>query len=162
MSLFKIIRCTSQQEREFHEIRMAANPGMRTLAESILHDMSVLDGKSAALLTFISVVLAALIFALDAVEPQTPHFKFIQLGLYVLMFLFALAATIDIRCLYTMGREDFDLHPTVANFEAKMLEEISLRRRRYRIALLIVESGVGLLLGFFVIWLLMTYSGNKI
>ena len=162
MSIFKTIRGTLQQEREFHEIRIAANPGMRTLTESIMHDMSVLDGKSAALLTFISVVLAALIFALGAIDPKTPHFKFIELGLYILMFSFALAATIDIRCLHTMGRENFDLQPSVADSEAKMLKEILLRRKRYRLALLIVEAGVGLLLGFFVIWLMTTYSGSKI
>ncbi len=53
-------RITPEQERMFHAVRVKASPGLNAISESVIHDMAVLDSKSAALLTFISVVIAGL------------------------------------------------------------------------------------------------------
>ena len=100
MRIIKILSYTPDREREFHNLRIASNSGLSTLGESILHDMGMLDGKSAALLTFISVVLAALTFGLTVVEGKTILAEIVRLGFYAFMAAFALGAAINIRCVH--------------------------------------------------------------
>ena len=47
---------------------MSASPELKSLAECIVRGMAILDSKNETLLTFISVVIAALIFAYTAVD----------------------------------------------------------------------------------------------
>ena len=157
MKLIKILKYTPEKEREFHDLRIASKSGLSTIGESILHDMGMLDGKSAALLTFISVVLAALTFGLTVVEGKTLLAEIVRLGFYAFMATFALAAAIDIRCVYTLGRDDFPQNPTDADYAAVLLSEITIRRRRYSLALQIVRTGGTLLLLFLLGWLVLSF-----
>ena len=156
MGLFSYIRNTSEEERSFHELRIAYTPGMTAISESVLHDMSVLDSKSAALLTFISVVLAALIFALGMIDGELPYAPVLRGILYAFMISFAVAAWIDLRCLYTMGRQSFPSNVTSVDYEASIINEIALRKRRYRMSLFLVEAGVVALLAFMIFWYLLS------
>ena len=157
MKLIKILRYSPAREKEFHELRMASNSGFSTLGESILHDMSVLDGKSSALLTFISVVLATLIFALSAIDGKTLLDEIIRFGFYVFMVAFSIAGAINIRCVYSLGRDDFPENATSNDYEQVMLSEITIRRRKYTLALQIVRTGGSLLAVFLLAWLLLSY-----
>lgn len=74
-------------------------------------------------------------------------------GFFAFMALFAIAAAIDIRCVYTMGRDDFTEKLTKDEFENVMLHEITLRRGRYSFALQIVRTGGTLLFLFLFGWL---------
>jgi len=130
---------------------------MNAISESVLHDMAVLDSKSAALLTFISVVIAGLIFSLNVLDSQAPYVHLIRAGIFGFMALFAFAAWIDLRCLYTLGPSKF---PSTANgddFERISLWEISRRRNKYMLALYISETGFLLLLPFALIWGLLAF-----
>lgn len=64
---------TSESERNYHLLRISASQSINSITDSVLHDMGVLDSKSAALLQFISVVLAALTFALGLVDATAPY-----------------------------------------------------------------------------------------
>ena len=71
---------TPDQERMFHVLRVKANPGVNAISESVIYDMAGLDGKSAALLTFISVAIAGLIFSLGLVDGRAPDARLIRGG----------------------------------------------------------------------------------
>ena len=150
---------TPEQEYLFHSIRLEAAPGMRAISESVLHDMAVLDSKSAALLTFISVVLAGLIFSLQLVESQAPYAHLIRGGIFVFMSLFAYAAWIDLRCLYTLGPSSFSPQSNAADFERVSIAEIAKRRNKYQFALYISETSFLLLVPFALIWMLVSARG---
>ena len=87
--------------------------------------MSALDGKSSALLTFISVVLATLIFALSAIDGKTLLDEIIRFGFYASMATFAIAGAINIRCVYSLGRDDFPENATAIDYEMVILREIT-------------------------------------
>ena len=65
---YQFLMKTADHEREFFQIRMSASPELKSLAECIVRGMAILDSKNETLLTFISVVIAALIFAYTAVD----------------------------------------------------------------------------------------------
>jgi hypothetical protein len=148
---------TPEQERFFHEIRVDSNPGMKAICESVLHDMAILDSKSAALLTFISVVIAGLIFSLGLVDAQAPFVHFIRGGIFGFMALFAFAAWIDLRCLYTLGPSQFPSDAKGDDFERISLLELSRRRNKYMLALYISETGFLLILPFALVWGLLAF-----
>lgn len=157
MKLTKTLRYTPAREKEFHELRMTSSSGFSTLGESILHDMSALDGKSSALLTFISVVLVTLIFALSAIDGKTLLDEIIRFGFYASMATFAIAGAINIRCVYSLGRDDFPENATAIDYEMVILQEITIRRQRYTLALQIVRTGGSLLALFLLAWFVLNY-----
>jgi hypothetical protein len=128
-----------ERERAFHNVRISSSESVKTIVDSVMHDMAVLDSKSAALLQFISVVLAALTFALGLVDESAPFSHVLRGGLFLFMGVFGVAAWIDLRCLRSLGpSRAYHVQPG-AEFDNVMLTEISQRRRMYQLALRITE-----------------------
>lgn len=162
MSLHGFFRDSREHERAFHQVRIAASQSVQTIVDSVLHDMAVLDSKSAALLQFISVVLAALTFALGLVDEQAPLAHLVRAGIFSFMSVFGVAAWIDLRCLRSLGPSRASQTPSSADFENEMLTEISRRRDNYRLALRITEVTFTLLALFILLWVLLARSGRLI
>jgi len=116
--------------------------------------MGVLDAKSAARLTFISVVIAGLIFPLGLVDDHLRQARLLRGGIFVCMALFAYAAWIDLRCLYTLGPTAFTAKSSGDHFERISLLELTKRRNKYRFALFLCEAGFVLLVPFLALWIL--------
>jgi hypothetical protein len=148
---------TPDQERMFHLVRVKASPGMNAISDSVIHDMSVLDSKSAALLTFISVAIAGLIFSLGLIDGAAPDARFIRGGVFAFMALFASAAWVDLRCLHTLGPTSVPAEANGDDFERICIAELSRRRNKYSFALFICELSFLLLIVFLLVWLLIAY-----
>lgn len=148
---------TPEQERIFHAVRVQASPGLNAISDSVIHDMAVLDSKSAALLTFISVVIAGLIFSLGLVDGHAPDARLIRAGIFVFLSLFIYAAWIDLRCLHTLGPTNLGANCDGDKFESICIAEISKRRSKYSLALFICETSFVVLIVFLLMWLLVVY-----
>lgn len=129
---------------------------MRTIGDSVLYDMSVLDSKSAALLQFISIILVALTFALSFVDAAAAYAHWIRAGVFFFMACFAFAAWVDLRCLWSMSPTRVVLLSSEAEYEDVILQEIAQRREKYFISLRITEATFILLIPFIVLWVLVT------
>ncbi|WP_036280987.1 hypothetical protein [Methylocystis sp. ATCC 49242] len=143
----------TQNERKYHAIRNEGSAGLKTLIDSVLHDMSVIDSKSADLLQFISVMLAALTFSLGLIDEGTPYGHYIKVAIFAFMAAFASAAWIDLRCLNMMGPDAEIGAKTIAEFENDLLMEISKRRNTYLLSLHITKVAFSLLLPLVMIWI---------
>lgn len=159
MNFHGFFRDSREHERAFHKIRIASSQSVQTISDSVLHDMAVLDSKSAALLQFISVVLAALTFSLGLIDGAAPFAHVIRAGVFLFMAAFGLAAWIDLRCLRSMGPARMIYMQSTAEFENEMLTEISQRRDKYLLALRITETTFILLALFAVLWLVLAARG---
>ncbi|ARN80296.1 hypothetical protein [Methylocystis bryophila] len=148
---------TPEQERRYHVVRVKASPGMNAISESVVYDMSVLDSKSAALLTFISVAIAGLIFSLGLVDGQAPDARLIRGGIFVFLALFVYAAWIDLRCLHIIGPKILSAESDGDDYESISIAELSRRRNKYSLALFLCETGFMLLGPFLMLWILVTY-----
>jgi hypothetical protein len=148
---------TPEQERMFHTVRVKASPGLNAISESVVYDMAVLDSKSAALLTFISLVIAGLIFSLGLVDGRAPDARLIRGGIFVFLALFIYAAWIDLRCLHTLGPTSLNAECDGDDFERICIAELSRRRSKYAVALYICEMSFLLLIPFLATWVLVTY-----
>jgi hypothetical protein len=142
-----------EKERAFHEMRISASQNVRTIGDSVLYDMGVLDSKSSALLQFISVVLVALTFALGFVDGGADYAHWIRAGVFCFMASFALAAWVDLRCLRSMSPERVISLNTATDYENEILHEIAQRREKYVIALRITEATFILLIPFILLWI---------
>lgn len=145
----------SEYERGYHLLRISASQNINSITDSVLHDMAVLDSKSAALLQFISVVLAALTFALGLVDSSAPYAHYVRAAILIFIAFFGSAAWIDLRCLYAMGVADFTMSESVAAYEATLMGEIAKRRQHYERALHITQTSFVLLMPFLLAWLLL-------
>lgn len=145
-----------ETERAYHQMRIASSQNMRTIGDSVLYDMAVLDSKSSALLQFISVVLVALTFALGFVDGAAPFAHWIRVDVFPFMTSFSLAAWVDLRCLNSMSPTRVISLASEAEYEDVILQEISQRREKYVIALRITEATFILLIPFILLWILMT------
>jgi hypothetical protein len=145
----------SRFERSYHQLRISASHNINNITDSVLNDMNVLISKSAALLQFISVVLAALTFALGLVDLSAPYAHYVQAAIFIYIACFSTAAWIDLRCLYSMGARDFDVYGSVEDYEAALLTEIAKRRENYEISLRLARNGFFLLMPFLLIWILL-------
>jgi len=148
---------TPEQERMFPAIRVKASPGLNAISDSVIHDMAVLDSKSAALLTFVSVAITGLIFSLGLVDGRTPDARFIRGCIFVFLALFIYAAWIDLRCLHTLGPTSLDTKCDGDDFERICIAELSRRRSKYSVALFICEASFVLLIPFVAMWVLVAY-----
>lgn len=146
---------TSAFERNYHQLRISASQNINSITDSVLHDMSVLDSKSAALLQFISVVLAALTFALGLVDATAVYAHYIRAGIILYIACFGSAAWIDLRCLYAMSTSNFVMRESVPDYEATLMSEIAKRRQNYERALHIAQTSFILLMPFLLLWLLL-------
>lgn len=147
---------TTESERTMHTLRVAASHSIPTISDSVMHDMGVLDSKSSALLTFISVVLASLTFSLGLFDGGEPFTHVIRTGIFFFMAVFGFAAWIDLRCLRTIGPAHFINMETTSELENVMLSEISQRRAKYLLSLKITEISFILLALFVLSWLLLS------
>ncbi|MEK4035074.1 hypothetical protein WOC76_08330 [Methylocystis sp. IM3] len=154
MNIHAPFRDDREHERTFHKMRIAVSGGALSISDSILHDMATLDSKSAALLQFISVVLAALTFSLGLVDGGAPYAHVIRVAIFGFMGVFGFAAWVDLRCLKVLGPARTLGVSSSDEFENLMLTEISERRERYFLSLRITESAFILLAVFTVLWLL--------
>ena len=153
---------TSKSERNYHLLRISASQSINSITDSVLHDMGVLDSKSAALLQFISVVLAALTFALGLVDASAPYAHYIRVAIVLYIAAFASAAWIDLRCLYAMGVGSFLQHESVTDYETALLSEIAKRRQNYERALHITQNSFILLMPFLLLWLLLAMRTSSV
>jgi len=158
MSMEVFFRDKQSDERTFHEVRIASSQSVTTIVDSILHDMAVLDSKSAALLQFISVVLAALTFGLGIVDQSAAFAHILRAGIFTFMVVFGLAAWIDLGCLRSMGPSRVIHLRSHDEFESEMLLEIATRREKYLLALRITEVTFSLLAAFVTLWFLVTHG----
>jgi len=156
MSLGESLGDDRERERAFHNLRIASCRNVQTIIDSVLHDMAVLDAKSAALLQFISVVLAALTFTLGFLNEAAPYAHFTRGGIFLFMGIFGLAAWLDLRCLRSLGPSSAVHVQSNASFENEMLSEISRRRESYRLALRITEITFSLLAVVIIVQLVVT------
>lgn len=148
-------------ERSYHQLRIAASQNINNLTDSVLNDMNVLISKSASLLQFISVVLAALTFSLGLVDLSAPYAHYVQAAIFIYIACFSTAAWIDLRCLYSMGARDFDVRGSVEDYEAALLTEIAKRRKNYEISLSLARNGFFLLMPFLLIWILLAAQASS-
>lgn len=141
---------TLEIERNFHQTRIAACGTLQTIGDSVFHEMAVLDAKSATLLEFISIVIAALTFSLGVVDGASPYAVYVKAAIFVFIGVFGLAAWIDLRCLSaispTINRQDKD------ELEKTLLIEICKRRGRYNFSLAIAKTAFVLLMFAVVVW----------
>jgi len=151
---------TVQYERSYHLLRVSSSQNINNITDSVLNDMNVLISKSAALLQFISVVLAALTFSLSLVDASASYAHYVRAAILIYIACFATAAWIDLRCLYSMGAKNFDVRGSVADYESALLTEIAKRRRHYEISLVISRNGFFLLMPFLLIWILLASQAS--
>ncbi len=139
--------------RLFHERRAARAGDDQILFDSIRSDMHTLDAKSTGLITFISLVLAALSFALNLVDRNMGYSTLIQGGLITFIVTFALAAWFSLRCLemigppFTKAKDD-----QVAN-EQEAITEVAVRRFNYFVSLRITRAAFTMLVPFILAWI---------
>jgi hypothetical protein len=157
MKFWAKFETTPQEERMFHAIRVKASPSLNAISDSVIHDMAVLDSKSAALLSFISLVIAGLIFALGLVDGRAPDARLIRGTIFMFLSLFIYAAWIDLRCLHTLGPTNLSPNCDGDEFERICIVELSRRRIKYAFALFICETSFVLLIFFVILWVLVTF-----
>ena len=146
---------TSDSERIFHLLRISASQNINSITDSVLHDMSALDSKSAALLQFISVALATLTFALGLVDATAAYAQYVRAGLILFIACFGSAAWINLRCLYTLNAPNFIRSESVPDYESTLMNEMGKRRQNYERALHITETSFMLLMPFLLLGLLL-------
>ena len=153
---------TVQYERSYHLLRVSSSQNINNITDSVLNDMNVLISKSAALLQFISVVLAALTFSLSLVDASASYAHYVRAAILIYIAFFATAAWIDLRCLYSMGAKNFDVRGSATDYESALLTEIAKRRRHYEISLVIARNGFFLLMPFLLIWILLAAQTSSL
>jgi hypothetical protein len=152
----------SELERGYHLLRISASQNINSIADSVLHDMAVLDSKSAALLQFISVVLAALTFGLGLVDASASYAHYIRAAILVFIACFAIAAWIDMRCLFVMSPGDFIQCGSVPDYETALLAEIAKRHQHYRRSLHLALNSFILLMPFLMIWIMLAVRASSL
>ncbi|WP_363349597.1 hypothetical protein [Methylocystis echinoides] len=162
MNIPRPYRDSRDDERAFHKIRIASSGSAQTISDSVLHDMATLDSKSAALLQFISVVLAALTFSLGLVDGGAPYAHVIRAGVFAFMGVFGFAAWADLRCLKSIGPARLIYMQSAEEFENAMLTEISERRDKYLLSLRVTEIAFMLLALFILLWVLFAARAHSI
>jgi hypothetical protein len=138
--------------RSYHELRASATGESQTLLLSIMNDMHTLDAKSTGLITFISLIIAALTFALSLVDQHREWAHGIKAGLIFFIAIFALAAWFSLRCLemsgppFTQSCADTEIHVQ------QSFAEIATRRYNYFVSLRITRAAFILLVPFVITW----------
>lgn len=139
--------------RVYYEIRAARTGDDHTFLLRLLDDMHTLDAKSTGLITFISVALAALIFALSIVDATMEHATVIKTGLVCFMGIFALAAWFSLRCLEISGPPFTDVLSDVEAQKDQSITELAVRRYNYFVALRLTRYAFAFLVLFVLFWL---------
>jgi|GEM_PF-1442820 len=116
-------RINAAEEANFHSRRATIRDDIRL---SILHDMEIIDSKSSALLTHISILLVVLLFLFDEKNHIILNiFVFFELTIYILM------AALLLRCVEIMGPPFRQFSNEKKLNESMYYEEIAFRRAIY-------------------------------
>lgn len=139
--------------RLFHEQRAARAGDDQILFDSIRSDMHTLDAKSTGLITFISLVLAALTFALNLVDRNLDYSTLIKGALIAFIATFALAAWFSLRCLEMIGPPFTKATGDPMANEQEAITEVAARRFNYFLSLRITRAAFTMLVPFVFAWI---------
>jgi hypothetical protein len=139
--------------RLFHEQRPARAGDDQNLFDSIRSDMHTLDAKSTGLITFISLVLAALTFALNLVDRNMDYSTLIKGGLIAFIATFSLAAWFSLRCLEMTGPPFTKPAGDPMANEQEAIAEVAVRRFNYFLSLRITRGAFTMLVPFIFAWI---------
>ncbi|MEO0702856.1 MAG: hypothetical protein AAFY80_12000 [Pseudomonadota bacterium] len=116
-----------QKEHDFHAFRIdAMSKANKSKVESVLIDMANIDTKSTALLTHISVIIAALVFSLGEVSEG-----WLRFAIGVELFCYVVVAFFNLRCLNIMGPPHMFFFDDAETYENSIATECLLRRSIY-------------------------------
>lgn len=137
----------------YYELRALRAKQDERLFDYLLSDMHTLDAKSTGLITFISLALAALTFALSLVNETMEDAQIIKTGIISFIGIFSLAAWFSLRCLEISGPPFTKIHQDLETQKEQSITEIAVRRYNYYIALRITRYAFSILFVFVFIWI---------
>jgi hypothetical protein len=142
-----------QKVREYHEFRSMLGADTKSFFESVFEDMHALNAKSAGLITFITLVLAALTFALGLVDHRLEHRELIRVGIIGFIAIFFLAAWFCLRCLEITGPPATEVPRDPEEHIQIAINQLAARRYNYVLSLKITRGAFTMLVPFFIVWL---------
>ena len=123
-----LLSINEKEEREFADIRKNI-----THINHILHDMVIIDTKSSALLTHVSVMLAVVIGMLFTLIGPKESGSILAYMLKIEMVAYAVVAMVLLRCLDIMGPPFRRLKKGMQEVDAQYHREIVIRRAIYQL-----------------------------
>ncbi|MBS0298787.1 MAG: hypothetical protein JSR32_02455 [Proteobacteria bacterium] len=123
-----LLSLNEEDERKFADTRKDINH-----INHILHDMVIIDTKSSALLTHVSVMLAVVIGMLFTLIGPNESGSILAYLLKVEMVAYAVVAMVLLRCLDIMGPPFRKLRNETREIDAQYHKEIIIRRAIYQL-----------------------------
>jgi hypothetical protein len=123
-----LLSLNEEDERNFADTRKDINH-----INHILHDMVIIDTKSSALLTHVSVMLAVVIGMLFTLIGPKESGSILAYLLKVEMVAYAIVAMVLLRCLDIMGPPFRKLRNEMREIDAQYHKEIIIRRAIYQL-----------------------------
>ncbi|QOJ24074.1 MAG: hypothetical protein HRU78_10820 [Gammaproteobacteria bacterium] len=123
-----LLSLNEEDERKFADTRKDINH-----INHILHDMVIIDTKSSALLTHVSVMLAVVIGMLFTLIGPNESGSILAYLLKVEMVAYAVVAMVLLRCLDIMGPPFRKLRNEMREIDAQYHKEIIIRRAIYQL-----------------------------
>ncbi|MCG7755836.1 MAG: hypothetical protein LZF63_04160 [Nitrosomonas sp.] len=123
-----LLSLNEEDERKFADARKDINH-----INHILHDMVIIDTKSSALLTHVSVMLAVVIGMLFTLIGPKESGSILAYLLKVEMVTYAVVAMVLLRCLDIMGPPFRKLRNEMHEIDAQYHQEIVIRRAIYQL-----------------------------
>ena len=142
-----------QETLEYHEFRSNLDADTKSFFESVYQDMHTLDAKSTGLITFITLALAALTFALSLVDQNLVHATLVKSGIICFIGIFSLAAWFSLRCLDITGPPFTKVPRNPEEHKQNAATEIAARRYNYFVSLKITRGAFLMLVPLVAIWL---------
>jgi hypothetical protein len=142
-----------QATRNYYERRAARAVEDEKLFSHMLDDMHILDAKSSGLITFISLALAALTFALTLVDNSMEYARAIKATLICFIGIFSIAAWFSLRCLEITGPPFSEVCKDVETEKQLALAELAARRYNYFLALRVTRYAFSALSLLVCVWL---------
>lgn len=137
----------------YYELRALRAAEDERLFNYMLSDMHTLDAKSTGLITFISLALAALTFALSLVSESMEYAEFLRTGLIAFIGVFSVAAWFSLRCLEITGPPFTKIHQDIQTQKELSISELAVRRYNYFLALKITRYAFSVLFVFVFVWI---------
>ncbi|MBX9916278.1 hypothetical protein R2083_05485 [Nitrosomonas sp. Is35] len=123
-----LLSLNEEDERKFADVRKDINH-----INHILHDMVIIDTKSSALLTHVSVMLAVVIGMLFTLIGPKESGSILAYMLKIEMVSYAIVAMVLLRCLDIMGPPFRKLRNEMHEIDAQYHQEIVTRRAIYQL-----------------------------
>ncbi|MXS82776.1 hypothetical protein [Nitrosomonas oligotropha] len=123
-----LLSLNEEDERKFADARKDINH-----INHILHDMVIIDTKSSALLTHVSVMLAVVIGMLFTLIGPKESGSILAYMLKIEMVAYAVVAMVLLRCLDIMGPPFRKLKNEMREIDAQYHQEIVTRRAIYQL-----------------------------